>query len=190
MKVKKLRYLAIILWMFIVLGGLYIYFFERSLIQDQLAKSLSTSLILGYGVFLLLGSLRGFTLIPSTYLIIIGLLFFRPVPLFFLTLTGTMISSLSVYWFAESLHLHEYFERKHKKQVDKLTTILQKNELPIIIGWSFFPFTPTDLICYICGILEVNFKKFVLGIFIGEGICTAAYVFFGQYALRLFHLSF
>lgn len=189
MSKKTLRYAAVAIWGLIVISALYIYFFDRQLIHDQLARSLSISLILGYLVFFILGSVRGFTLIPSTYLIILGLLFFRPLPLFFVTLAGTLVSSASVYFFAESLGIHHYLEKRHKKQVDKVTNLVQKNELPIIIIWSFFPFTPTDVICYVCGILEVDFKKFLLGIFIGEGICTALYVFLGQSILQILHLS-
>jgi uncharacterized membrane protein YdjX (TVP38/TMEM64 family) len=62
--------------------------------------------------------------------------------------------------------------------------LLQRHELPVIIGWSFFPLAPTDLICYVCGGLRVNFPKFLLGVLIGEGTICAIYIFLGGEALR------
>jgi uncharacterized membrane protein YdjX (TVP38/TMEM64 family) len=40
------------------------------------------------------------------------------------------------------------------------------------------------LICYACGVLEVDFRKCVLGVGIGEGLICAIYIFLGDYALR------
>jgi uncharacterized membrane protein YdjX (TVP38/TMEM64 family) len=67
-----------------------------------------------------------------------------------------------------------------------LTSLLERYELPIIIGWSFFPLVPTDLICYVCGTLRVNFWKCLLGVTIGESAICAAYIFLGDFALRYF----
>ena len=66
---------------------------------------------------------------------------------------------------------------------------LEKNELPIIIAWSAFPLLPTDLICYICGTLEVGLKKMLLGVLIGEGITCAVYIFFGHQLLNYFNFG-
>jgi len=55
--------------------------------------------------------------------------------------------------------------------------------LPIVIGWSFFPLAPTDLICYVCGSLGVGVPKMLLGILVGEGIICALYIFLGRQLL-------
>ena len=78
-------------------------------------------------------------------------------------------------------------ERKHKHRIAQVKSVLQRNELPIIVGWSFFPLAPTDLICYVCGVLEVDFKKFLFGILLGEGTICAIYIFLGDYVLRWLH---
>ena len=183
--IKKLRYALVVFWLAVVSSTLYVYFFHPGIIHDRLASAVSFSLILGYVVYLLLGSLRSFTLIPSTPLIIVGLLFFPKLPLFFLTLGGILISSSLVYFFSESLQLTEIFEQKHSRYVAKLRIFLQKYELPVIIAWSFFPLAPTDIICYVCGILEIDFKKFLLGLLIGEGLCCALYIFLGGQLLMV-----
>jgi uncharacterized membrane protein YdjX (TVP38/TMEM64 family) len=68
--------------------------------------------------------------------------------------------------------------------VARVRRMLQRHELPIIIGWSFLPFAPTDLICYVCGILRVNFVKFIAGVCLGEGAICGLYIYLGDWALR------
>ena len=153
-----------------------------------MVQAVSASVLFGYGLYLLLGCIRGFTLIPSANLVLLGIPFFRPLPLFLLTLLGILVSSSSIYYFAGSLHLDEIFEMKYKDKLQHLKHVLSRNQLPIVIGWSFFPLAPTDLICYACGILKIDFLKFVVGILIGEGTICGVYIFLGDSLLRLFHL--
>ena len=72
--------------------------------------------------------------------------------------------------------------------MDRLKAALEKYELPVIIGWSFFPLVPTDAIVYVCGVLGVNFGKCLLGVGLGEGAICAIYVFLGDQTLRMFLL--
>lgn len=181
-------YLGII-WLAFLGTALYVYFVYPDLFQNLLRQIADSSIYLAYAFLLLLGAIRGFTLIPVTYLIVLGLLVFEPLPLLIIILIGALISSASVYYFFEYLNLDVYFEKNHGKQIAKVKTALEKNELPIIIGWSAMPFLPTDIICYICGSLEVDIKKMLLGIFIGEGITCTIYIYFGHYILKFLHLS-
>lgn len=168
------------IWLLALVSVLYVYFFHQAFLHAQFTRIAETSIFLAYAVLLLVGSLRGFVLIPATYLIVLGLLFFPPWPLYFIIVAGIMISSVSVYYFSEFLHLDALFEKKHHRQVAWVRRGLQKYELPIIIGWSACPVLPTDLICYICGTLRVNLPKFLLGLFIGETIMCAIYIFVGH----------
>jgi uncharacterized membrane protein YdjX (TVP38/TMEM64 family) len=140
-------------------------------------------------VYLALGCVRGFTLIPSTSLVLAAVAFIPPVPLFVLTLAGILVSSACIYRLSASLHFYEVFERRHMHRVERMRALLERHELPIIIGWSFFPLAPTDLICYVCGVLEVNFAKCLIGVGIGEGAICGLYIFAGDYLLRLVHLK-
>ena len=150
---------------------------------------MSVSVVAGGAVYLLLGAIRGFTLIPSTTLVLVALALFPPVPLFALTIAGILISTTCIYWFAESIGLDEVLERRHPDAVARLTAVLEKHELPIIIGWSFFPLAPTDLICYVCGVLRVNFLTCLIGVAIGEGTICGIYIFFGDQVLRWLQLK-
>jgi uncharacterized membrane protein YdjX (TVP38/TMEM64 family) len=183
--VPALRYALIAIWVVVVVSALYLYAFHRHAVEVELEDALSVTAIAAAFVYLFLGSIRAFTLIPATFLIFVALPFFKPIPLFALTLLGILISSASIYWFSEALKLDELFERKHKARVAQMKGVLRRNEMAIIIGWAFFPLTPTDLICYVCGVLRVDFRKFLVGILIGEGSICAMYIFMGDFVRRV-----
>jgi len=150
---------------------------------------MSASIVTGYVAYLMIGCIRGFTLIPSTSLVLLAIPIFPPLPLFALTLAGIVISSMSIYYFSESLHLNDAFEGKHGERVQKLKKILQGNSTIIIFTWSLFPLVPTDLICYLCGILRIDFRKFIIGVLLGEGAICGFYIFLGSYVMRLLHAT-
>jgi len=183
------RRILIGIWVLVVCTALYLYFFKKSAVQGRLESVFALSLFIGYSAYLIMGCLRGLTLIPATYLVFAGIPFFSPIPLFILTLAGILVSSALIYFFAESLRVYEFFARKHEEKVARIRNLVEKHELPIVIGWSFFPFAPTDLICYVCGTMKVNFKKCMLGVLIGEGAICAIYIFLGDSILRLIHLK-
>lgn len=184
------KLLIISTWVAITTAALYFYFFRRDQVQGEIQSVLSTSVVLASVLYVILGSLRAFTLIPSTYLIVAALPLFPPMLLFVLTLIGILVSSSIIYFCAEWLKLDESFERgRHAARVARVKAILEKHELPIIVGWSFFPLAPTDVICYVCGVLEVNFPKFLFGILLGEGAICAVYIFAGDSALRFLEIK-
>ncbi|MEK9158138.1 MAG: VTT domain-containing protein [Patescibacteria group bacterium] len=167
-------------WVAVIVGALYFYIFQNDLITRQSDRISDLPLFWRGLIYLVLGCIRGAFFIPVTYLILLGLVFLPAWPAYILTMIGVMVSSMYIYNLAEYLNVDEYFKNKHSKAINKLTNVLKKNELPIVIGWSFFPFTPTDVMCYVCGTLEINIKKFLLGIFIGESISCAIYIFAGK----------
>lgn len=177
---QKTKRWILILWLLVILGAFYLYLFENNFILEKVGQIRGLPVLLLYVIYLFLGCIRGFTLIPTTYLILIGLVFLTPTAAFILTMIGVMVSSASIYYFSEYLELSEYFEKNHSKGITKLTKVLEKNELPIVIAWSFFPLTPTDLMCYVCGSLKVDIRKFLLGVFIGEGVTCAIYIYLGK----------
>lgn len=177
---KKIRAVVLFIWLLGIGVALYSYFFKPDFLERYMVLLFGSPLVVGYVFYLLLGVLRGFTLIPVTYFIILGLLVFPPLPLYILTVIGVLISSATIYHFSDFLNLDALFEKKYAKQIASLKAKHQNNELPIIIGWSLFPFAPTDVICYVCGALQVDFKKLLLGVFIGEGIACAIYIFLGK----------
>jgi len=181
---KPVRFALFSIWVLIAAGALYLYFFQRDAVQAELRNSLSTSFWVAAVSYLVIGSFRAFTLVPATFPLLIAMPFFDPWVLLALTLPCIAISSSICYLFAEALHMDELFERKYPKQIRQLKDLLHSYQLPIIIGWSFMLFLPTDLICYVCGSLKINFKKFLFGVVVGEGAVYAIYIFLGDWVLR------
>ena len=171
------------LWMGLLIGALYVYFFEQNAVQRLLSGLSDSPPLWAYVVFLALVCIRGFTLVPATYLVVAGMLVLPPVPLYVLTLVGIVVSSAAVYYFAEAMQFDRFFERRYGRQVARLRALMVRRELPIVVIWSFFPLAPTDLVCYVCGALRVDLKKCLLGVTIGEGSICAIYIFAGRQAL-------
>jgi uncharacterized membrane protein YdjX (TVP38/TMEM64 family) len=179
-----LRRLLICAWLLVVGGGVFLFFFRRSALYDALSDASSISFLAAAALYFAFGCLRGFTLIPSTTLLLAAVPVFQPAPLFALTLIGILISSTSIYFFAEALHLDEVFAALHGARLERLKRAMTHYELPVIVAWSFFPLAPTDLICYACGVFRVRFWKCLVGVAIGEGAICGIYIFLGDSLLR------
>ena len=164
--------------------ALYVHFAHRDDVTRLLGGAAAASAFAGGGVYLLLGCLRAFTLIPVTSLVVLGMVFLPPWPLLLLTLAGIAVSSTCVYYFAEALHLDELLKVRHRRHLDRLRDLLQRHGFPIIVGWSFFPLVPTDLICYLAGVLRIRLSVLLIGVLAGEGAICAIYIFLGDSLLR------
>jgi uncharacterized membrane protein YdjX (TVP38/TMEM64 family) len=185
---ERLRRVLVALWLVLVSAALYTFLFHRDAIEAELETASAASIVAGSAIYLLFGCIRGFTLIPATALIVVAIPFFPPGLLFALTVAGILVSSASVYWFAEALHLDVLMARRHQSLMHELEEALRKYEMPVIVGWSFFPCVPTDLIFYVSGVVGVNVRKVLLGVGLGEGAICAIYIFLGDQALRFFEL--
>jgi len=181
--VVKHRRAVLLVWMVLLSGALYLYFFHAREFLSVAVRLTDAPPGWAYLGYLVLGCVRGFTLVPATYLVLAGLLIFPPLPLFALTLAGILVSSAAVYRFAEAMQFDGFFKRRYPRQLSRLTTLLRRRELPIVVAWSFLPIAPTDLVCYVCGALKVDLKKCLLGVAIGEGAICAIYIFVGGRAI-------
>ena len=175
----ELRRLLGFFWIVGVGWALYIAFFHREFVVSQLRSASDASLIAGGALYLALGCLRGFTLIPVTSLLLMGILLFPPVPLFLLPIAGIAVSSPSISYFSEALHLEEVFARQAGR-MNKLRDLLNARGFPIIALWSFLPFAPTDLVCYLSGVLRIRFWVMLAGVLLGEGLICAIYIWIGN----------
>ncbi|MFM8534744.1 MAG: VTT domain-containing protein [Acidimicrobiia bacterium] len=181
---RAVRYGLFVLWVAIAAGALYLYFFQREAVQAEMRNAMSASFWAASISYLVIGALRSLTLVPATFPLLVAMPFFDPWVLMALTIPCIAISSAICYGFAEALHLDELVETRYPRHIRKLKELLQSYQLPIIIGWSFMLFLPTDVLCYVCGSLRINFKKFIVGVVIGEGAVYAIYIFLGDWILR------
>jgi polyvinyl alcohol dehydrogenase (cytochrome) len=177
--------LRIGIWALFVAAFVFLYYRYSALWGAEFAAIAAASAWVAYGVYLLLGAVRGFALIPVTNLIVLAIPIFPPIPLLVLTLVGIAISSACIYAFAGSLKLGETIERKHARKTERVRAALRRNPTAIVTAWSFLPVVPTDLICYACGVMKIPFGRFMTGVLIGEGAICALYVFAGHSLLDL-----
>jgi uncharacterized membrane protein YdjX (TVP38/TMEM64 family) len=182
---KPFPRLRIGVWILCAGAFLYFYYSRHDSFENGMRDAAATSSVIASLLYLLLGSIRGLTFIPSAGLMLLAIPLFPPLNLFVLTLLGILISSTSIYYFSRSLHLAEYFEDKHRAKIEGIRSLLQKNPTAIVVLWSFFPLAPTDLICYLCGVMRIRFDRFIVGVLIGEGMICAIYVFLGDSLLRV-----
>lgn len=185
-----LRVAVAALWILVLLAGVYFFLFQRELAQQELRDVMSVSWWMAWAVYFLLTVFRGLIFMPAAPLVLLGTAFLPPLPLFLLTIVGTLGSTTVIYEFPTSLHLEDFFKGRHEKTVDRLRHLLGGRTLAVIAGWSFLPMTPTTLMVYVCGLLRIDFKKTLLGVAIGSGANSAIYIFLGDYLLRLVGLKF
>lgn len=125
---------------------------------------------------------RGLTLLPSTPLVIAGTLLFpdQPSAVLAVSIIGILLSSTMIYYFSEFLGFDDYFEKKSPETMLKIKTKLEHPFGSLFVAlWAFFPFVPTDLVCYLAGTTRMNFVRFITAIFVGELILCYCYIYLG-----------
>ena len=96
-------------------------------------------------------------------------------------MVGVMTSATALYYFSDILGFSQYLEKKYPKDIGRWKSILQSRKaIYFVIGWSFFPLVPTDLICYVAGIVKMPYKHMFVGVFTGELILDIFYVYLGS----------
>lgn len=182
------RYICLAIWLGAIVAGvssylLYPHLFTAENIADFL-KRFEGEIWL---IYLVMSALRGFSLLPSTPLVIAGTLLFpdQPLAVLAVSITGILLSSSMIYFFSEFLGFNEYFENHKPELTHKLKAKLEHPLGFLFVAlWAFFPFVPTDLVCYLAGTTKMNFWKFIAAIFAGELVLCSCYVFFGGSLLK------
>lgn len=91
-----------------------------------------------------------------------------------------------IYFFAEYLGLHEYFEGHKPELTHKIKAKLEHPTGFLFVAlWAFFPLVPTDLVCYLAGTTMMNYWKFIAAVLVGETILCTFYVYFGGAIVNL-----
>ena len=174
----KVRRKTLLIWSSIIVVTLILYYVNRDLFDISFLKEyVGDHRVLVVSLYLIILTFIGLTFIPSTPFAVAGVLLFSPLEAYLINLTGIITSSIVVYYFTQYLRLDVWLEAKYPAQIEKIKKALRKKELPIIVGWSFFPLVPTDLIIYVSSTLNIRFWKCAVGVIIGEGTLNAFYIF-------------
>ena len=175
---SEIRKKSFFLWLSVIVILLVLYFINREWFDISfLQRFVDDHKFLVIAIYLTILTLIGLTFIPSTPFAMAGLLLFPAFETYVINMIGIITSTAIVYYFTQYLGLDKWIEVKFPSQIEKTKRALTNKELPIIIAWSFFPVVPTDLIIYVSSSLRISYLKCVIGVFIGEGILNALYIF-------------
>ena len=162
----------------LVLIFLFPDWFSRESISSFLGGLGAMSLI----VYTLISMGRAFFLIPSTPFIIAGAITFpeSPVLVWSISSIGVVVGAYLVYSLPSFGDYDRFLEENYPSRVAYLKEKMRgKYAFWIIMAWAFFPFVPTDAVCYVAGIAKISYKKVIVPLLIGQLPLATAYIFLG-----------
>ena len=180
----RIRLIALVFWVVLVVTLSAIYAVNPELLDPEnvvdVLRQSGQPVLLGYAV---LSIVRGFTLVPSTVLILVGMLLFPDRPAFVMvsSLAGIVASAALIYYFFEFLGLTQLFEHRHAARIRWLEEQMRRKGFWVVVAWSAFPFVPTDVICYVAGTLRMHIGAFLCGVALGELPIVTFYVLLGGF---------
>lgn len=177
---KRVFYL---LWGVIMVYLLVLYVQNPEIIRPEYIRNFVSS----YGaemlwIYAAISIIRGFFLIPSTPFVIGGILLFPDQLLLVLLISmlGVIFSATALYYFADAMGFSQYLECKYSKKVEKWKTRLTDPKAALFVfAWSLFPLVPTDLICYVAGLVKMPYPYMFAGVFGGELLLNVCYIYLG-----------
>ena len=183
---KLFKIIVLIFWIAILLV-----FFKYKLYTDGIDKIVSflnTYKEYSVGLFLIIASLRIFTLIPCTVFIIIGGVLFNPFEAFLLTATANLISELLLFFFAK-LTFGMNYQNKIIEKHPKIYNMIKKNNVQILALGVSSPVVPSDIVCFFSVLAEITLLKYIITILLADTPVILLYTFLGisiKYSIYVF----
>lgn len=117
-----------------------------------------------------------FPIIPGGASCFAGVLAFGPVYGFIYNEIGLIIGSMIAYFLAKRYGLKLINSLFKKEQVDKYLGYLRNNKFEKVFFWGILiPGLPDDLLCYVSGLSNISFKKFLAIIVLGKPLGLLMY---------------
>ena len=184
---NRSRVVALFIWGSVAATVLTLWLsFGRHLSPAVFADWVNGNLVLASLVYTLLLSVRGIFLVPSTPLLFAGIVVFPPTLVWILNMVGILTSSTIVYLLVRSFGFDYLARSKYQKTTRRLSHLMDEHGEKVIVGWSFFPAVPTDVIIYTAATVRLSLLRCLVAVAIGEGILITLYVATGQGLLELF----
>lgn len=76
-------------------------------------------------------------------------------------------------------------EKKKLASLDKIKEWFKKHGFIVLPVFAAIPPMPMDLLSFVAGTLKYDFKRFLLGVFIGELAKCMAYAYLGYYGIKI-----
>lgn len=140
-------------------------------------------------VYILITFLRGILLFPSTPFVLAGAILFpdKLILVGVVSILGILFSATLLYYFAERIGFGDYLTKKYPKKIEKTQLALNKPSGKwLVMAWAWFPFVPTDIICYVAGLVKMRYSIMITGIFLGETVLVSLYLYLGKDILSFF----
>lgn len=134
-------------------------------------------------VYILITFLRGILLFPSTPFVLAGALLFpeQLILVGIISILGILFSATLLFYFAEIIGFGDYLSQKYPHKIEKARIALnQPKGKWLVAAWAWFPFVPTDIICYVAGLVQMRYSIMITGIFLGESILISLYLYLGK----------
>ncbi len=182
MELSKYKRILNWTWLLLICLGLTLYLvfpdrFTASEIKRLIGENEGAILI----TYILLSSLRAILFLPSTLFVLMGIMLYpdQPALVFVISMFGILVGSSLVYKAAWYLKPEALFKGKNLTRMEGVRRKMEKHGFGIVLLWSFFPAVPTDLICYVAGLVNMKYLKFLIAMTIGEAILVSIYVWTG-----------
>lgn len=166
----------------ILLITIIIYGIKLGIFQD---KNLFINYIKTFGVlapicFILLQIIQVIIpIIPGGISSLTGVLAFGPILGFIYNYIGLIIGSTIAYYLAKKYGLKIIKKLFKEKTINKYQKYIKENYFyRIFVIGIFFPILPDDLLCYIAGLSQITFKRFIAIILLGKPISLLTYSLF------------
>ena len=158
------------------------------LFPDWLTRDSISAYLAGLGsgallVYLLMCMTRSLLMIPVTPFVLAGAVTFPDLLMlvFGISLAGIVVGAFLIYSFPAFGGYDRLLEERYPVKIALLKKNMHgKRSFWIIAGWSFFPLVPTDLICYVAGMVRLPFRKVVGPLMVGEIPLVTIYVYLGS----------
>lgn len=134
-------------------------------------------------VYIIITFLRGILLFPSTPFLLAGAILFPDKLLLvgIVSMGGILFSATLLYYFAEKFGFGEYLYKKHAHRIEQAHIELNKPRGKwLVAAWAWFPLVPTDIICYVAGLVKMRYSIMISGIFLGESTLVTLYLYLGK----------
>ena len=177
MKIGIKKIFVVIIW-----AGLFVLLYRYNLITTdaiQIKVILESHPAIIVEMFILLSVVRVLFFIPGVVFMVLGGLCFGPLTGFLLSMLSTIISETIVYiigrYFAVG-RIKEYLHKNHSELI-QLTDKYGHDFLSLGI---LCPIAPTDLVCLISSILNLNYKKYLLTVIFANFPMMLLYSYLGS----------
>ena len=169
-----------------IIYGIRIGIFES---PDNLVKYIEKYGVLAPLIFILIQIVQVILpIIPGGASCLAGVLAFGPGLGFLYNYIGLCIGSIIAFFLSRKYGLKLILKLFKEETVNKYVAYIKQKKFEKVFFWGIFlPGAPDDLLCYIAGISNISFKKFLVIILLGKPLALYLYSLFIDIFPKLIH---